>query len=95
MRSTADLEYCDVNESVDSLWRKSSWSDGQGACVAVANLGSHCAVKDTKDPHEACFVVSTNSWEAFVAAVKRGEFDNQVGRAARRRHVPPLRSLDS
>ncbi|MFI7615323.1 DUF397 domain-containing protein [Nonomuraea terrae] len=79
-----------MTNSAGSLWRKSSWSDNQGGCVTVANLGSHCAVKDSKDLDGEGFVVSKEAWRAFVAAVKRGEFESSAGRAAHCRHVPPL-----
>lgn len=54
-------------------WRKSTRSDSQGSCVSVANLGTYCAVRDSKNI-DRYFIVSLSSWRAFVAMVKCGEF---------------------
>ncbi|MFE3452634.1 DUF397 domain-containing protein [Nonomuraea sp. NPDC059194] len=67
-------EYCDVSESAEFPWRKSTWSDGGGGgCVSVAHLGADCAVGDSRNPGPY-LLVSLGSWRAFVAGVKRGEF---------------------
>ncbi|MDA0636114.1 DUF397 domain-containing protein [Nonomuraea sp. MCN248] len=70
---TREPEYDDVQVP----WRKSSWSDDGAGCVTVAYLGTSCAVKDsrTAGPY---FVVSIDSWRAFVAGVKRGEIVPEV-----------------
>lgn len=61
---------------VDS-WIKSSHSNGNGggACVEVARLAARRAVRDSKDPSGPRHVFDNASWAAFVAGVKRGEFD--------------------
>ncbi|WP_327087571.1 DUF397 domain-containing protein [Nonomuraea sp. NBC_01738] len=64
-----------------ATWHKSTWSDQQGGCVSVASLGSHCAVRDSKNV-DRYFVVSLSSWRVFVEAVKRGMFD-PAGREVR------------
>jgi hypothetical protein len=54
-------------------WHKSTRSDSQGGCVSVADLGTYCAVRDSKNIDQY-FVVPMSSWRAFVADVKRGRF---------------------
>lgn len=57
-----------------ALWRKSSRSNGQTACVEVASLSTATAIRDSKDPDGAALVFSAEQWRAFVAGVKSGEF---------------------
>jgi hypothetical protein len=58
-------------------WLKSSYSGGNGgqACVEVAGLDAGRAVRDSKDPAGPMHVFDSASWSAFVAGVKRGEFE--------------------
>lgn len=58
-------------------WHKSSYSNGNGGgtCVEVARLDARRAVRDSKDPAGPMHVFDSDSWTAFVAGVKRGEFD--------------------
>ncbi|MFJ1744922.1 DUF397 domain-containing protein [Streptomyces sp. NPDC088116] len=64
-----------ITYRADSLtgahWFKSSYSDDQkGMCVEGARLdGDVMAVRDSKDPHGAAFVVTGRAWTAFVDAV--------------------------
>ena len=61
-------------------WRTSSFSgDGQNdnSCVEVAFLpAARVAVRDTKDRGRAPHVHPAREWDAFVAAVRVGEFDS-------------------
>lgn len=60
-----------------ATWFKSSYSGGNnGACVEVASLSGSVGVRDTKQ-HGAgpMLTFSTPGWDAFVAGVRRGEFD--------------------
>ncbi|MGW4894338.1 DUF397 domain-containing protein [Kitasatospora sp. NPDC004240] len=55
-------------------WRKSSYSNAEGAsCVEVddANPGH---VRDSKDPHGPTLDFTTHAWQTFVTAVRRGDF---------------------
>ena len=60
-----------------AVWRKSSYSSGNGGnCVEVArNLPSVVAVRDSKDPDGPKLMFSRAVWRAFTAAVQDGEFD--------------------
>ncbi|WP_310713578.1 DUF397 domain-containing protein [Streptomyces lydicus] len=53
-------------------WRKSSYSDSEGAsCLEV--LDGHPAgvpVRDSKDPHGPAVVFPAGAWRAFIGAVK-------------------------
>ncbi|MGW1177535.1 DUF397 domain-containing protein [Kitasatospora sp. NPDC002543] len=58
-----------------TVWRKSSYSAQQGQCVEVA-IGSSAdvPVRDSKDPHGPTLAFPVSAWEAFVMAVRSGEF---------------------
>lgn len=56
-------------------WRKASAS-GQGAnCVEVAPVRDGAAVRDSKDPSGPVLRFSAETWRAFIAGVRDGEFD--------------------
>ncbi|MGW2634226.1 DUF397 domain-containing protein [Streptomyces chattanoogensis] len=56
-------------------WFKSSYSNGGGNCVEVADsLPGIVPVRDSKDPHGPALVFSADGWSSFVTAVKGGEF---------------------
>ncbi|GGU71381.1 hypothetical protein GCM10010211_41220 [Streptomyces albospinus] len=61
-------------------WRKSTYSDNQGAdCLEV--LDGHpraVSVRDSKAPRGPVVVVPAEPWVAFVEAVKGGEFDDRA-----------------
>jgi hypothetical protein len=58
-------------------WHKSSFSGGNGGgCVEVAsNLPGIVAVRDSKDPDGTALAFSPADWDAFMTAIKNGEFD--------------------
>ncbi|MGH3974145.1 MAG: DUF397 domain-containing protein [Pseudonocardiaceae bacterium] len=58
-----------------ALWRKSTRSSGDGACVEVATLHGATAVRDSKDPAGPALTVTPTEWAAFTAGVHAGEFD--------------------
>ncbi|MFZ2039038.1 MAG: DUF397 domain-containing protein [Minisyncoccia bacterium] len=44
-------------------------------CVAVAIKGKNIGVRDTKDSTKTTLVFNPEEWKAFIAGVKKGEFD--------------------
>ncbi|MGN9836643.1 DUF397 domain-containing protein [Nonomuraea sp. H19] len=84
-----------INEAdlARASWHKSTWSNEQGGCVSVANLGLHCAVRDSKNV-DRYFVVSLSSWRAFVTGVKEGKF-GFPGREAGGSAPQPVRATET
>jgi predicted secreted Zn-dependent protease len=56
-------------------WHKSSYSNGGGACVEVADLGTTRAVRDSKNPTGPALQFTAAEWSAFTTGVRVGEFD--------------------
>ncbi|MFF7410706.1 DUF397 domain-containing protein [Streptomyces lydicus] len=56
-------------------WRKSSYSNGEGAeCIEVADgQPGAVPVRDSKNPHGPALVFPASRWSSFIAAVKGGE----------------------
>jgi hypothetical protein len=50
-------------------WRKSSYSNGSGACVEVAGLADRMAVRDSKDRGGAALAFGRTEWKAFLASL--------------------------
>ncbi|MGW3231997.1 DUF397 domain-containing protein [Kitasatospora sp. NPDC001095] len=61
----------------EASWRKSSYSGGTGgACIEVAEgFADVTPVRDSKDPSGPALLFPTAAWQAFVTAVRTGEFD--------------------
>ena len=60
------------------VWRKSSWSDGQGQCVELASLGDGTiGVRDSKLGDDSPILRFTQAEvAAWLAGSKAGEFDD-------------------
>ena len=58
-----------------AVWRKASYSNPNGECVAVADLDSgYRAVRDSKDPTGPVLTVTHCQWTAFTTGVRLSEF---------------------
>ena len=58
-----------------AVWRKSSYSNGDGgACIEVADgLPGLVPVRDSKESDGPALVFPADSWASFVSAVRLGE----------------------
>ncbi len=55
------------------LWRKSSYSGGNGNCVEIARLpDGTVAVRDSKDQGGLALTVDRAGWSACLVGIKRG-----------------------
>lgn len=63
----------------DIKWRRSSRCVANGACVEVAPAGGLIAVRESKTRHGSALSYSREEFEAFVAGVKAGNFDDLLG----------------
>ncbi|MBQ1090624.1 DUF397 domain-containing protein [Streptomyces sp. B93] len=54
------------------IWRKASYSGGGegNACVEIAHLGPHIAVRDSKQPTRARVTLRASAFTAFVESLK-------------------------
>jgi hypothetical protein len=67
---------CDSNSCVEvGVWAKSSRSVDNGTCVEVAGAQDGVLVRDSKDPDGGTKRYGADSWLAFIAGVRSGEFD--------------------
>ena len=55
-------------------WRKSSRSTGGNDCVEVAQAGTSCLVRDSKNPGGARLAVRPQQWAVFIAHIKNGAY---------------------
>jgi hypothetical protein len=62
-------------DTTGMTWRTSSFTNGGGNCVEVADLPDGVLVRDTKDRTRPPFHCSAHAWRAFVQAVRAGEFE--------------------
>ena len=60
--------------TASAVWRKSSYS-GVNGCVQVAFSDDGVAVRDSKQQHGAVLSFTATEWQAFLRAVRDGEFD--------------------
>jgi hypothetical protein len=61
-------------QNVPAVWRKSTFSESNG-CIEVAFVGEQVAIRDSKDRSGPVLTFSPTEWEAFLAGVRRGEFN--------------------
>ncbi|MFE7528308.1 DUF397 domain-containing protein [Kitasatospora sp. NPDC057542] len=59
----------------ETVWRKSTYSNGDGDCVEVADgFTGVVPVRDSKDPHGPALAFTSKAWQAFVAGIRAGDF---------------------
>jgi hypothetical protein len=63
------------SKSAPRVWRKSSASDST-TCVEVAFVEGLVLVRHSLDPSGPMLTFSHNEWAAFLAGVRKDEFDN-------------------
>lgn len=77
--STNNIDGAGMMFPVEDLdFVKSSYSHPGGIitrCVSVAVKPEGVAIRDTKDPSKATQFYDRGEWDAFIKAVKNGEFD--------------------
>lgn len=56
-------------------WRRSSKCESSAACVEVATGGGDVLVRDSKNPDGPVLQFTLAGWDAFVAGVRDGDFD--------------------
>jgi len=70
----------DLSPDVDlstAAWRKSSFSNGVGACVEVAPLDDgRIALRNSNHPQAGVALFTRAEMDAYLQAVKAGEFDD-------------------
>lgn len=81
---TAEKDYYDPATAVSRFdpieWRKSFASEPNGGNCVEVNLGDrggdgHVGVRDTKLEDSPVFMFTRGEWQAFLTAVKAGQFD--------------------
>ena len=56
------------------VWRKSSFCNGN-ACVEVAFLEGHVAIRDSKDEQSPLLLFDQEAWQEFIGGARHAEFD--------------------
>ncbi len=60
-----------IKQGATHMWTKSSYSQGNGACVEVKSPASaELTVRDSKVPDGPVLAFPADAWNLFVASVK-------------------------
>ncbi|MCX5101802.1 DUF397 domain-containing protein [Streptomyces sp. NBC_00053] len=63
------------HDSTQLIWRKSSYSSGNGQCLEVCDgIQEVTPVRDSKSDRGPLLVFRDRSWSAFLTAVKANSF---------------------
>ena len=67
-----------VDDVSRASWRRSTFSNLNGACVEIARIPpNRIGVRDKKDDGNGPILFFTDAeWSAFISGAKSGEFDN-------------------
>jgi Domain of unknown function (DUF397) len=65
-----------VEEPAALAWRKTRYSIANGDCVEVASTGGSIAVRDSKNPAGPVVRYAPGTWQTFLAATRRGDYDH-------------------
>ncbi|MDG4795486.1 DUF397 domain-containing protein [Micromonospora sp. WMMD1082] len=58
-----------------AIWRKSTKSNGQNACVEVTTVDRAVAVRDSKDPTGPVLLFNHPDWARFIATTTQRHTD--------------------
>lgn len=67
------MQTTDSNQNL--TWRKSSFSDANGACVELAETADGILVRNSNSPEQGTIAFSRPELAAWIAGCKAGEFD--------------------
>ncbi|MFY1674087.1 DUF397 domain-containing protein [Plantactinospora sp. WMMB334] len=59
-----------------AVWRKSTRSQNNGACLEVARVGDVIGVRDSKNPDGPVLVFTLREFDAFLDGAAKGEFND-------------------
>ncbi|RKT18533.1 uncharacterized protein DUF397 [Streptomyces sp. 1114.5] len=63
------------DQSHETIWRKSTYSNGDGDCVEVADgITDIVPVRDSKDPSGPALAFTPEAWKSFIAAIRCDDF---------------------
>jgi hypothetical protein len=69
-----EIEMITEEELGSAAWHKSTSSGSDSACVSVAAIRDHYAVRDSKNAEGPALVVSRGAWIKFIDRIKHDEF---------------------
>ncbi len=61
------------NRDAALMWRRSSASGGDGACVEVAKSDSSVLVRDSRNRSEPVIAFTESQWRRFIGRIKSDE----------------------
>ncbi|MFJ4188823.1 DUF397 domain-containing protein [Kitasatospora sp. NPDC089509] len=64
-----------MNNETPVIWRKSSHSNNDGGMCVEVDDARPGRVRDSKDPDGPRLTFSSPAWQAFITAIRTGEFD--------------------
>jgi len=71
--STTPPRHPRTEELHKARWRKSSYSGGANDCVEIAHLGTHAAVRDSKDLNRSPVIISRSALDDLLRRCISGE----------------------